>query len=253
MSRIICFLKFGEYEHMKALARGEMYFSNASNFRKIEENELIRGQGDKLEGGTSIKVKNMKVTDNVSNDTLHSNIAGSLCIFYDGVKQLPVYSLFACNEKDCTLHNDGTLEFHFTDETKKSIRKHFPKADSVAIIKNPDKFIINVEKTIGTVVFSDLVRYFDIYANNMEEINNDLNYISYWLEIATHIQEGNEHKYTINENNVFRFLLCKDIFFENEQEYRFILPKDTIKKGTIYHIRLNQAISVVNLKELFEK
>ena len=246
-------MKFGEYEHMKALARGEMYFSNALNFRKIEENELIRGQGDKLEGGTSIKVKNMKVTDNVSNDTLHSNIAGSLCIFYDGVKQLPVYSLFACNEKDCTLHNDGTLEFHFTDETKKSIRKHFPKADSVAIIKNPDKFITNVKETIGTESVSELVNYFNFYGFDTKDRVNNMEYIIYLTQDVPWQKVGNEWKCTIDEKYAFRSLLCKDKFFENEQEYRFILPNDIITGGTIYPIRLDQTISVVNLEEFFEK
>ena len=37
MDKIICFLKFGEKEHMEGLARGEMYFSNALKFRQIEE------------------------------------------------------------------------------------------------------------------------------------------------------------------------------------------------------------------------
>ena len=44
MNRIVCLLKFGEKEHMEGLTHGEMYFSNALNFRQIEEKEMIKGQ-----------------------------------------------------------------------------------------------------------------------------------------------------------------------------------------------------------------
>lgn len=254
MNRIICLLKFGEKEYMEGLTHGEMYFSNALNFRQIEEKELIKGQGDKLEGGSLIQARDVTMIDNESEDIVCSGVRGNIFVHYEPANLLPVYCLFACYEKDCTLQDDGALEFHFSEEIIKNIKEHFPKADSVAIIRNPDKFIANVKTTIGTECVSGLVNYFNLHGFDSEKGKvNDLQYFKYLTQdIPPQKVEGGV-QYTFSAKYVYRSLLCKDVFFKNEQEYRFILPNDEIKKGTIYSIKLEQTISVVDLKELFRK
>lgn len=253
MNKIICLLKFGEKEHMEGLARGEMYFSNALNFRQKEEKELIKGQGDKLEGGSSIQAQDVTMIDNESKDIVCSGFRGDFFVHYEPANLLPVYCLFACYEKDCTLHDDGTLEFHFSEEIKENIREHFPKANSVAIIKNPDEFIANVKATIGTESVSGLVNYFNLYGfDSAKGKANDLQYFKYLTQDIPPQKVEGGLKYTFSAKYVYRSLLCKDVFFKNEQEYRFILPNDKISKGTIYSIKLEQTIFVVDLKKLFE-
>lgn len=252
MDKIICLLKFGEKEHMEGLACGEMYFSNALNFRQIEEKELIKGQGDKLEGGSSIQAQDVTMIDNESKEIICSGFRGNFLVHYEPANLLPVYCLFACYEKDCTVHDDGTLEFHFSEEVKENIKEHFPRANSVAIIKNPDEFIANVKATIGTESVSGLVNYFSLYGfDSAEGKANDLQYFKYLTQDIPpqKVEEG--LKYTFSAKYVYRSLLCKDVFFRNEQEYRFILPNDKINKGTIYSIKPEQTISVVDLKEFF--
>ena len=58
-------------------------------------------------------------------------------------------------------------------------------------------------------------------------------------------------KYTFSAKYVYRSLQCKDVFFEKEQEYRFILPKDKISSGTIYSINLEEKILVMDLDIFF--
>lgn len=252
MDKIICLLKFGEKEHMEGLARGEMYFSNALSFRQIEEKELIKGQGDKLEGGSSIQAQDVTMIDNESNDIVCSGIRGNFLVHYEPANLLPVYCLFACYEKDCTLHDDGTLEFHFSEEIKDNIKKHFPKADSVAIIRKPDVFIANVKAAIGTESVSGLVNYFKLYGfDSAKGKANDLQYFKYLTQDIPPQKVEGGLKYTFSAKYVYRSLLCKDVFFKNEQEYRFILQNDKISKGTIYPIKPEQTISVVGLKEFF--
>ncbi|WP_294777202.1 hypothetical protein [uncultured Eubacterium sp.] len=252
MNKIICLLKFGEKEHMEGLTRGEMYFSNALNFRQIEEKELIKGQGDKLEGGSLIQAQDVTMIDNESNDIVFSGFRGSFHVHYEPANLFPVYCLFACYKKDCTLYDDGTLEFHFSEEIKDNIKQHFPKADSVAIIKNPDEFIANVKATIGTKSVSGLVNYFNLYGlDSAEGKANDLQYIKYLTQDIPPQKVEGGLKCSFSEKYVYRSLLCKDVFFKNEQEYRFILPNDKISKGTIYSIKPEQIISVVDLKEFF--
>lgn len=253
MNKIICLLKFGEKEHMEGLARGEMYFSNALNFRQIEEKELIKGQGDKLEGSSLIQAQNVTMTDNKSKDIVASGVSGNVVVHYESANLLPVYCLFACYEKDCTFHNDGTLEFHFSKEIKENIKKHFPKADSVAIIRNPYEFITDVKATIGTKCISDLVNYFELYGIDSPKGKViDLQYFEYLTQDVPPQKVDGNLTYTFYDKYVYRSLLCKDVFFKNEQEYRFVLPNDKIKKGTIYYIKPEQTISVVDLKEFFE-
>lgn len=252
MEKIVCFLKFGGKEHMKELARGKMFFSNALKFRQIEEKLLIKGQGDKLEGGSIIYSPNMTIVDNGTQEIIMEGVKGNMLVHYEPANLLPVYCLFACYEKDCTLCVDGQLEFHFSEETKRIIREHFPKADSVAIIKNPKLFVSNVKSSLKTECVSAEVNYFNLFGiDSDEEKANDLQYFKYLTQdIPPQKVEGGV-KYTFSANYVYRSLLCKDIFFKEEQEYRFILPKDRISLGTIYPINFEETISVVDLDVFF--
>ncbi len=49
---IRCFLKFGQKEHLNALASGKIYCSNAQTFWGIEDKLKIKGQGDRLEASS---------------------------------------------------------------------------------------------------------------------------------------------------------------------------------------------------------
>ena len=180
MEKIICFLKFGEKKYLQGLTRGELYFSNALSFRKIEEELQIKGQGDKLEGSSMIYSQNITLVDNDTNEIFIEGVKGNIICHFEPANLLPVYCLFACYEKDCTLNDDGSITFHISDEIQKNIKEHFPKADSVAIIHNTDKFIADVKSSISTDCVSDTVKYFNMYGFEVDEGKaNDISYHKY--------------------------------------------------------------------------
>ena len=252
MGNTVCLLKFGEKKYMEAFARGEMYFSNALGFRQIEEKEFIKGQGDKLEGSSLIQAQNMTMIEKDSNNVVLSGIGGSVLVHYESANLLPVYCLFACYEDDCTLSADGNIVFHFSEKIKNCIRSHFPKANSVAIIKKPNEFVDNVKETIGTECVADYVNYFNLYGLDTEKGRAiDLEYFKYMTQDVPPQKVENGMRYVFCADYVYRSLLCKDVYFRDEHEYRFILPNETINKGKVYPVKVNQTISVVSLEELF--
>lgn len=174
------FLKFGEREHLESLQQGNLFFSNVLTFRYYEENLFIKGQGDRLEGGSMIATSNMTMIDNDTNEPVFTEVKGNMFVHYEPANLLPVFCVFACFEKDCSIKEDGTLSIKLSDDIKKNIIAHFPKADSVAIIKEPQQFIDDVHSTIGTECKSDLVHYFHLLGFDSEKGKaNDLSYFKY--------------------------------------------------------------------------
>ena len=54
MDNIQFLIKFGERTYMERFASGYLYFSHALKFREYENTLKIKGQGDRLEGGSKI-------------------------------------------------------------------------------------------------------------------------------------------------------------------------------------------------------
>lgn len=61
MQRIIAFLKFGERRYLERMQQGNLYFSNAQTLRAFEMQHAIKGQGDRLEGGTELIANQIKL------------------------------------------------------------------------------------------------------------------------------------------------------------------------------------------------
>jgi len=156
------------------------------------------------------------------------------------VEELPVFCLFACYEKDCALQSDGFYRGRFSDEIKEMISKHFPSADTVAVISNPYDFVSRVCSTIGTECKADLVHYFNIIPKQIEndQVVNDMEYINYLMQDVQPVQIGKKKRKSFYGQYMFRALQCKDKFFENEQEYRFILLNEKTEKPREFDIDL---------------
>ena len=254
MKDIICFLKFGELKHIEELAKGELYFSNALQYRRIENELLLKGQGDKLEGGSLFHGYNMTMIDNETNEIRFTGVKGSATVFYQGTDLMPVFCLFACYDKDCTIQDDGTIKFHFSEEIQNSIKEHFPKADSVAIIRNTESFVDCVNNSLKTDVKSEIVHYFHIYGFESEKGKAiDMEYYRYLTQDVPPVVSNGGEMYTFCADYVYRALLCKDVYYINEQEYRFLLPNKEIKEGTIFKIELDEKVQVQSLDSFWKE
>lgn len=80
---------------------------------------------------------------------------------------------------------------------------------------------------------------------------NDLSYFKYLTQDVPPKKEGNKTVYSFNAEYVYRSLLCKDMFFNKEQEYRFILPRIEITKARVFSVCLQQKIELQDLDTFF--
>jgi len=60
MNEVKYLLKFEGRKHLDSLQKGNLYFSNAITFWYYEEKLFIKGQGDRLEGGSFISAQNLQ-------------------------------------------------------------------------------------------------------------------------------------------------------------------------------------------------
>lgn len=251
MNKIKCLLKFGERKYLKRFQEGKMYFSNAVTFRYIEDELFIKGQGDRLEGGSMLTVKSVKITNQETGEVINIPTQISIPIHYEPANKLPVFCLFACFEKDCSNTDGDEFQINLQEDIKKDIINHFPKADSVAIIRKPYEFIKDVHKSIGDECKSDLVKYFHLYGYSTDNgKSNDLDYLKYLSQDTPTVNTGNFAKTSFKEKNVFRALLCKDIYFIKEQEYRFILPEVNIDEPKEFDVRIRNDIELVDIDSI---
>lgn len=254
MDKIVCFLKFGEKVYLDGIVKCELFFSNALRFRQIEEKLFIKGQGDKLEGGSMFYSQNMTMIDNETNEVVMAGVHANMMVHYEPANLLPVYCLFACYEKDCTRLEDGSLQFHISDEIKNNIIEHFPKADSVAIIPATEEFIESVVTSIGCDVKHGKVNYFNLYGFDSEHGKTmDMRYFKYLSQDKEPQKVEGGWKHTFSAKYVYRSLLCKDEFFAKEQEYRFILPDCKINEGTIFKINFEGIVDVQPLDKFWNQ
>ena len=259
MNEIIYFLKFGKRHHLTELADGKIYFGNAKLYREIEEDQKLKGQGDKLEASTKVFSDNIKMIDNDTNK-LFADINGiniQAVFRYPDADPIPIFCLFAVYAKDCRIDENGISQIHLSDETKEVIRRDFPKADSVGIIKNPELFIDDIRKTIACDVKYDTVHYFRIDKGYTHDKSGqtaiDHDYAMYLTQDTPPVIVESGKKYSFNSKYLFRVLFCKDEFFNDQQEYRIVLPNERIERGKIYHVNLSEKIEIVSIEKFFEE
>lgn len=257
MSDIRFLLKFGQRSHMENLVKGNLYCSNAQIFWGIEDEMMIRGQGDVLEASTIIYAQSMTVYDPLTNEVLQQMDNPIRCVARIGtVEDMPVFCLFAVMDKDCELDDDGKIRIRLSQETKDTIKTHFPNADSVVIIDNPENFIEDVKASIGHEIKSDLVQYFNIdkgLGTKSGKTAVDLAYLNFLSQDTPPVKGCEKEKIVIREDSACRSLFCKDVFFRNEQEFRIVMPTEHISVGTNYPVNLTDTYKIEELERFMRK
>lgn len=240
---------------MEAFAAGSLYCSNAQTFWGIEDELKIKGQGDKLEASSRFFGQKMTVYD-YDDMSLVADVPNcSGLVRYEPAERIPVFCLFAVYEDDCVAGCDDGTKIKLSDEVQKTIREHFPKADAVAIIDNPDCFLRDVENSIGREVKHGEVQYFYIDEGLPTDDGKramDMQYMKYLVQDVPPVVENGKRTYRFLAKYVYRSLLCKDVYFRDEQEYRIILLNDEISKGTCFSVRYSHNIRVMDLDDFFD-
>lgn len=207
-NEIIFMVKFGEKKHLKSLELGNIFFSNASKFREIENEQLLKGQGDRGDGLFSIYGKDVKI----KNDNTIYESGKTFDVDCGNNSFRPVFCITAGTLKDCSyFNNEKDYRIQFSEKKHHIISEHFPKADSVLLIKNPQHFLDNLKSNIGYKCYENLVQYYNPNRILPQFLEN-LFYDSVYEDIETGIRET-----VVDVSNVHRLLICKDIFFLNNK------------------------------------
>ena len=256
MSNIKYLLKFGRREHVESFAAGSLYCSNAQTFWGIEDNLKIKGQGDKLEGSSRFFAQKMTVHDYDDGSLVAEVPNCNGLVRYEPAERLPVFCLFAVYEEECLKDMAGNVHIKLSEKIKSSIREHFPQADAVAIIENPEQFLEDVESSIGCDVKHGEVHYFHIDEGMPMKDGGramDMEYMKYLVQDVPPVVESGRTTYKFIAKYVYRALLCKDVYFKDEQEYRIVLPNEEIDVGTAYPVKYRNEIRVMNLDSFFNE
>lgn len=253
MSKVRFLLKFGEREHLESFVSGNLFCSNAVIFLGIEEKLKIKGQGDILEAGSKIFGQNMYMQELGTENVTFFNLPSTALVHYESAKNIPVFCMFSVFDTDCEIDADGSEKIKLSDKIKCCIKEHFPNADAVAIISNPEKFIADVKNTIGCRIEHECVHYFHIdkglETQTSGQIAMDMEYMKYLVQDVPPVIENKRKIYSFSAKYVYRALFCKDVFFSDEQEYRIVLPDETITESILYPVKLSEKISIMSLDD----
>lgn len=253
---VVYFIKFGELQFSSTFIQGDLFFSNANRIRAIEAEQQHRGQGDGLENGGRIVSANAWFTDAETGITYQLPKSSNFRIFWELSDKMPLLSLFCVLKEDCKRETDGRMRVVLSKDVRNDIRSHFQKADSGVVIENPNIFISDVIRGIDSEVILDLVKYFhfDGYLREDGIYSNDLTYMIYlatgsttMLDLTRMLVMSFDAQYS------YRALFCKDDFFINEREFRFVLPKITLEVPQVYSIKPSTNMSIIRIEELLSE
>lgn len=232
-------IKFGKKNHLKQIVNGQIRFSPSQNYITIEETQHNHGQGDLLEGKWRIHAESLRVFHPETHEYLGAiEHKADFTVSIQDVNDMPVF----CLSRYESSHVDDGM-FQMEDNEYKKIIKDFPEATHALIILEPSKFVNGVNDSINHMMIADLVRYFDYRIND--------------LRMAMYLTTGDENAKTQGffygtgtYENRYRHLLCKDVDFINQKEFRFIIQDELISTPKFYEIRFESKYILVPIKRL---
>lgn len=241
------FVKYGAENHLKELMeKGEMFFNPCEYFRKLEESQKKKGIGDGNDGGVSAHYFHMLIRE--PNGDYKEIQEGNISIIVEPAKQTPVF---------CLKRADS--EF-ISSKYREKLRDQFPEHTHALIIRDEKGFLENVRFIMRNKAYAHMVYYedqfsvefFEFLQYGKSEIRFYDRHHSKTLYMEIKLQNKNDDRYfdlVINGQNFYRTMYRKDCFFEDQCEYRIVLPYEQINVGKAYQIKPFNA-ELVNIDEL---
>ncbi len=237
--KILFMIRYGEKEHLQNIVDGKIRFTPAQNYIELEKEQGLKGQGDKMEGKITLPSgKGTIISVNGKEQTL-DNIEPILSL--EDLDKMPI-ACFSAYGEDCTKDyiNDGKYKISLPKKYLDPIRNDFWKASHALIILEPDRFIQNVFNLEKHEIIGELVQYFE-----QGQIVNKLMYLS-----TGNPRDQGEGQYSISRDGKYRALLCKDSYFKNQCEYRFICLDNLITSPEQYSFQFELQYMIVPIDNL---
>ena len=236
-------IKYGKEEHLKQIVNGSIRFAPSQDYVLMEKELHNKGQGDLLDGKMKIKAERVRVHHPETHELLFVLPKCEFEVSIQDVNNMPVFCLSEYTDEDIsTLDEKKYLDIK--PEKIDCIKNDFKSATHALIIFEPEKFVNDISKIENTIIVSDKIHYYDYDMNP--------------LQMYSFLSTGDE-EYKVNEemsvtyDDRYRHLLCKDIHFSLQQEYRFIVLNQLTNNAVFYPIFFSSCYAIVPIDELYDK
>ncbi len=224
----IFMIKFGKRAHLQQIVEGRIRFSPIENYVKLEEQQQIKGQGDKLEAKLPVYLSSSK---NALIDW--GNLLGNV----------PIFCLSQYGEEDIKKETTGkNYSIAIRNEILEQVKLDFVEADYALVILEPEVFIQDITMGLNRAILVHEIMYFDYTINDMdmfEFLAND------------RIVEYKEMDKT--KEDLYKFLFCKNKnSFEKQQEYRVAILDEKIVEPKFYDFQFNSKYMLIPISELLK-
>lgn len=204
------FFKFSQKQYLEPLQAGNLYMNNFKYFVDLQKRTGEKGMGDIDEVAAIIKNANVTIKRHGTDEIVASGTAGRLRFRYQDFLNYPVFCLFTI-ESDMLEIIEITddyieTEVKFTEEQKEQMAGHFGE---YALVIPPNVFRERIKE-----VFDQ---------KGIEYIHNKVQYSDFDINHQERIQA-----YLSGDTSLF---FKKDIFFEPQHEYRFVILNNKVEQN----------------------
>lgn len=234
-------IKYGEMEHLQQIVDGSLRFAPSQTYVKLEESQHNKGQGDLLEGKMKIKFESAKMYHPETNEFLGTIPKSTVTVSIQDVSNMPIFCLSNYSENS-VIEIEGKRYTNIGKSSIYGMKKDFPKATHALIICEPEKFIDDVHNISGHTIVSDRIHYYDYEINTIQMF-------MYLTTGEAEVKTGESLSMTYE--NRYRHLLCKDIAFAIQDEYRFVGLDELISASVFYPFNFKSKYRLVEIDELF--
>lgn len=237
-NKILFLIKFQKRKFLEEIISGLIRFSPSQKY--IEQEQLLhdKGQGDLLEGKMLIRSKSAVLRDTNTDDVICACKNYECKIAIQNVNDMPITCFLHGTVDDCCeYHNRDNYTIKLSNNVERTIREDFHNPDSALIILNPQKYIADMKSKLNTVASS--IRYY----------NYDIQTVQRYKFLCSGDENGDLGP--LLYKNRYRHLLCKDISFKNQKEYRFIRTDKLIQEPEKYDFPFDYDYRLISCKELF--
>lgn len=234
-------IKYGKEDHLKQIVNGLIRFAPSQIYIQMEEVLNIKGQGDRLNGKMKVKVLNAKLYNTETSE--RKKIPNcTLTMAFQNVGDIPIFCISHYGSEDTKKFlNIKSYTILLSPIKLETIKKDFTEATHALIILEPEKFIAGVQNIKGHQIISDEVNYF----------NYDVNLLQMYMFLSSSSTEIMDTKtLSLNYNDRHRLLLCKDLAFAYQQEYRFIILEELIEEPVFYNFNFASDYILLPVDEL---
>ena len=227
------FLKYGTKEHLEGLRSGEMFFNPCKLFQNMEEEQINKGQGDRLDSFMAAKASEVVL---FSNEFYAKRSAIDFSVIVPKSKSTPMFCIKVADD------------WHISKEQYEEIKKQSEDWTHVLVIRDEDAFLENVRVSMKNRAFGHKVFYENVMCDDfvdfLKQGESDFLFYKpkashrrYYMDIKVTRFDGSPGGIIrIDDSNYYKTMYKKDVFFKSQNEYRIVLPYESIDKGKLYSI-----------------